>query len=411
MTLPQLPQTPQILVQSPFNRSPGQLTMYPQQMRGSEESIRSWLTEKTEEDKERQEEETIQESLRLEQRKVEQDVFRSPLSGSIPPHMEKAVISVEELTTLLRDSSLNLTEPTQQVYRPKDELSLVDIILLNNADRKITPVLSLNALGDVLDTSRSKVRLIHSVCNIDVGNGPRETSNQSSPNTMPPASQTGSPAKYGLYDQANTPCSRLSHLEYIRSISDHVSPTANPNGERLITLIYRSIAVGTVAKRAVIASIDPSELSPSPVPYGLRWLDQEWRSIESMILDLHITDNLIPCSFNSSQPVNTRELQWQLAHTSTLLYSSRGSFDFMGEIGRHGRRAAAHVDKVPVRQPDRNVSEGAVEIDKAVVLCRRRNRNKFGVLFKKPVDAVKALWLVLLLSPITYESKMGCTNA
>jgi hypothetical protein len=141
MTLPQLPQTPQILVQSPFNQSPGQLTMYPQQMQGSEEFIRSWLTEKTEEDRERQEEETIQESLRLEQRKVEQDMFRPPLSGSIPPHTEKAVISVGELTTLLRDSSLNLTEPTQQVYRPKDELSLVDIILLDDADRKITPVL------------------------------------------------------------------------------------------------------------------------------------------------------------------------------------------------------------------------------------------------------------------------------
>jgi hypothetical protein len=229
---------------------------------------------------------------------------------------------------------------------------------------------------------------------------------------MPPASQTGSLAKYRLYNQANTPCSRFSHLEYIRYISDRVSPTADPNGERLITLIYRSRAVGTVAKRAVIASIDPSELSPSPVPYGLRWLDQEWRSIESMILDLHITNNLIPCSFNSSQPVNTREFQWQLAHTDTLLYSSpQGSFDFMGRINHPNRRNEAHVDKVPVRQPDWNVSEGAVEIDKAVVLCRRRNRNKFGVLFTKPVDAVKALWLVLLLSPITYESKMGCTNA
>lgn len=50
--------------------------------------MRTWLQAKSEEDKRRQEEEkTAQESLRLEQRRIEHDILRTSLSGGIPPHL------------------------------------------------------------------------------------------------------------------------------------------------------------------------------------------------------------------------------------------------------------------------------------------------------------------------------------
>ncbi|EFY92073.1 hypothetical protein J3458_019066 [Metarhizium acridum] len=60
----------------------------PQQWHGSEESMRTWLQAKTEEEKTKQEEEkTRQEGLRLEQRRVEMDMLRDSLRGGIPPPM------------------------------------------------------------------------------------------------------------------------------------------------------------------------------------------------------------------------------------------------------------------------------------------------------------------------------------
>ncbi|KAJ0336167.1 hypothetical protein COL154_012014 [Colletotrichum chrysophilum] len=64
----------------------GQLPGPPPQWQGAEDSMRSWLAAKTEEERRRQEEEkTRQESLRLEQRRIEADMLRTSLSGGIPP--------------------------------------------------------------------------------------------------------------------------------------------------------------------------------------------------------------------------------------------------------------------------------------------------------------------------------------
>ncbi|GJD01926.1 hypothetical protein ColKHC_10751 [Colletotrichum higginsianum] len=63
----------------------GQLPGPPPQWHGAEESMRSWLAAKTEEERRRQEEEkTRQESLRLEQRRIEADMLRTSLNGGIP---------------------------------------------------------------------------------------------------------------------------------------------------------------------------------------------------------------------------------------------------------------------------------------------------------------------------------------
>ncbi|PNP85132.1 hypothetical protein FNYG_01520 [Fusarium nygamai] len=60
----------------------------PQRWRGAEESMRDWLQASVEEDKRRQaEERTRQESLRLEQRKVEMDMMCTSLQGGVPPAM------------------------------------------------------------------------------------------------------------------------------------------------------------------------------------------------------------------------------------------------------------------------------------------------------------------------------------
>ncbi|KAE8452452.1 hypothetical protein EG329_000354 [Mollisiaceae sp. DMI_Dod_QoI] len=74
---------------APIGQPPlGQLPAPPQQWQGAEESMRNWLHAKAEEDKRKQEEEkTRQESFRLEQRKIEQDMLRTSLSGGIPPYM------------------------------------------------------------------------------------------------------------------------------------------------------------------------------------------------------------------------------------------------------------------------------------------------------------------------------------
>ncbi|KAK0651250.1 hypothetical protein B0T16DRAFT_321704 [Cercophora newfieldiana] len=59
-----------------------------------EESMRTWLLAKTEEEKRKQEEEkTRQESFRLEQRRMEHDILRTSLAGGIPPPMVPVVFA------------------------------------------------------------------------------------------------------------------------------------------------------------------------------------------------------------------------------------------------------------------------------------------------------------------------------
>ncbi|KAH8899570.1 hypothetical protein GQ53DRAFT_741725 [Thozetella sp. PMI_491] len=59
-----------------------------------EESMRTWLNAKAEEEKRRQEEEkTRQEGFRLEQRKMEHDILRTSLQGGIPPPMVPVVFA------------------------------------------------------------------------------------------------------------------------------------------------------------------------------------------------------------------------------------------------------------------------------------------------------------------------------
>ncbi|KAK7978899.1 hypothetical protein LTR80_002026 [Exophiala xenobiotica] len=66
----------------------GHLPAPPSQWAGQDESMRSWLHAKAEEDRRKQEEEkTRQEGLRLDQRRVEQTMLRESLQGGIPPPM------------------------------------------------------------------------------------------------------------------------------------------------------------------------------------------------------------------------------------------------------------------------------------------------------------------------------------
>ncbi|KAK6086888.1 hypothetical protein SCUP234_02408 [Seiridium cupressi] len=73
----------------------GALPAAPQwQGQGAEESMRTWLVAKTEEERRRQEEEkTRQETLRLEQRRLEHDMLRTSLDRGIPPPMVPMVFA------------------------------------------------------------------------------------------------------------------------------------------------------------------------------------------------------------------------------------------------------------------------------------------------------------------------------
>lgn len=77
------------------SHSLGALPMAPQwQGQGAEESMRTWLLAKAEEEKRRQEEEkTRQESIRLEQRRLEYDMLRTSLDRGIPPPMVPVVFA------------------------------------------------------------------------------------------------------------------------------------------------------------------------------------------------------------------------------------------------------------------------------------------------------------------------------
>ncbi|XDG03333.1 hypothetical protein ABKA04_002948 [Annulohypoxylon sp. FPYF3050] len=79
-------------VPSPHSQSLGALPPPPHQ--SSEESMRSWLVAKAEEERRRQEEEkTRQEGLRLEQRRLEYDMLRTSLDRGIPPPMVPVVFA------------------------------------------------------------------------------------------------------------------------------------------------------------------------------------------------------------------------------------------------------------------------------------------------------------------------------
>lgn len=66
----------------------GALPAAPTQWQGQDESMRSWLHAKSEEDRRKQEEEkTKQEGLRLDQRRIEQNMLQESLRGGIPPPM------------------------------------------------------------------------------------------------------------------------------------------------------------------------------------------------------------------------------------------------------------------------------------------------------------------------------------
>lgn len=83
MTLPDPARQP-----PPITPSLGQMPAPPSQWQGAEDSMRNWLAAKAEEDRRKQEEEkTRQESLRLEQRKIESAMLRESITGGIPPHM------------------------------------------------------------------------------------------------------------------------------------------------------------------------------------------------------------------------------------------------------------------------------------------------------------------------------------
>lgn len=82
MTLP--PQSSNLPVMAPL----GQLPAPPSQWAGADESMRNWLHAKSEEDKRRQEEEkTKQEGIKLDQRRIEQNMLLESLQRGVPPFM------------------------------------------------------------------------------------------------------------------------------------------------------------------------------------------------------------------------------------------------------------------------------------------------------------------------------------
>jgi hypothetical protein len=79
---------------TPHSHALGQLPGPPPQWQGAEDSMRSWLAAKTEEERRKQEEEkTRQETLRLEQRRIECEMLRTSLDRGIPPYMVPVVFA------------------------------------------------------------------------------------------------------------------------------------------------------------------------------------------------------------------------------------------------------------------------------------------------------------------------------
>jgi hypothetical protein len=200
-------------------------------------------------------------------------------------------------------------------------------------------------------------------------------------------------------------------VEYIRSISDYISAaaTTKPNYERLLTVIYHGNASGTVVKRAMLVAMDTHELSSQPPPYSLRWLDPAWLAMESMIADLHITNNLIPRGSEVANLVDPYEPG--IPMTCALLEGpDPHPLDFTPGIKEeppklHSRKPSI-ADQVAQRQQGIDLRLDSLEIVKAQVHARRANRNKLFVLFRKPVNAARSLWLVFPLCAIC-RNEMG----
>ena len=91
---PSLGQPPPALAPSQQSQGPSQFPAAPSWQHVTEESMRSWLLAKTEEEKRKQEEEkTQQEKHRLEQRKMEFEILKTSLQGGIPPPMVPVVFA------------------------------------------------------------------------------------------------------------------------------------------------------------------------------------------------------------------------------------------------------------------------------------------------------------------------------
>ena len=80
--------------QSHHSQALGQLPPPPPQWHGAEESYRSWLNAKAEEERRKQEEEkTQQETLKLEQRRQDYSILERALSGGVPPTLVPLVFA------------------------------------------------------------------------------------------------------------------------------------------------------------------------------------------------------------------------------------------------------------------------------------------------------------------------------
>ena len=106
----------------PQNSSWGSLPAPPQHWQEGEESMKTWLQARAEEEKTKQEEEkTKQEELRLEQRRVEMDMLRSSLSGGIPPPMVPLVFASMGSGGILPQAALDYAQ--QFLQNPQAQFS------------------------------------------------------------------------------------------------------------------------------------------------------------------------------------------------------------------------------------------------------------------------------------------------
>ncbi|KAK4212211.1 hypothetical protein QBC37DRAFT_466217 [Rhypophila decipiens] len=101
----------------------GQFPAAPSWQHVTEESMRSWLLAKTEEEKRRQEEEkTQQEKHRLERRKMELEILKASLQGGIPPPMVPVVFAGMGGGVLpqaaVEWAQQYIQSPTQQAHPP-----------------------------------------------------------------------------------------------------------------------------------------------------------------------------------------------------------------------------------------------------------------------------------------------------
>ncbi|TQS37059.1 hypothetical protein Golomagni_02481 [Golovinomyces magnicellulatus] len=100
------------------SQSLGQFPDPPPQWQGAEDSMRSWLLARAEEDKRKQEEEkTRQEALRLEQLKVEQEMLKTSLQGGIPPFLIPMFFAGIGVGSAPKNKSEWSQNPYSQIHR------------------------------------------------------------------------------------------------------------------------------------------------------------------------------------------------------------------------------------------------------------------------------------------------------